>query len=48
MKDKNDWCEVTGNVRGCLGCLTTLLVGLAIDAALILAIVWLVRAILGW
>lgn len=41
------WERRKNEVTGCTGCLTTLLVGLAIDAALIAAIVWCVRTIIG-
>lgn len=43
------WGDSGGEVRarGCLGCTTFVLCGLAIDVGLIALIVWLVRAIIG-
>lgn len=47
MLKKRDWNETTTQARGCMGCITTVLVSLAIDAAIIALIAWLVRTIIG-
>ena len=44
---ESKWERREEQVKGATGCLTALLVGLAIDAALLAVIVWCVRTIIG-